>query len=130
VTRPAGIFTFVATAGTVNNTDSIGGALAGDFQTALSGHSGPFLKWDTGLPQFDLAGREYIGNFAVAHTITGSPGGTNVFRIDGPGAGGPGSNTISTNLFTVVGVKTPPPHAPVAHFTQGPSTRNPASPAP
>ncbi len=125
VTTPVGIFTFVATNGSINNTDQAGGLAAGDFLTALSGHSGPFLRWDTGLPLFDAAGNEYIGNFGLDHTITGSPAGTNFFRIDGPSVGGPGVNRIETNLFGIVGMKAgapppPPPPAPVAQFSAVP----------
>ena len=39
----------------------------------------------------------------TAHAITGSDLGTNFFRIDGPDIGGPGINTIQTNLFTLQG---------------------------
>ena len=37
------------------------------------------------------------------HAITGSDLDTNFFRIDGPDIGGPGINTIQTNLFTMQG---------------------------
>ena len=37
------------------------------------------------------------------HAITGSDLNTNFFRIDGPDIGGPGINTIQTNLFTLQG---------------------------
>src|ERR1051326_7941638 len=96
VTTPVGTFTFVATGGSINNTDQAGGVVAGDFVSALSGHAGPFLKWDTGLPIFDAAGHEYVGNFGLAHTITGSPAGTNFFRVDGPAVGGAGVNRLQT----------------------------------
>src|SRR5262249_22979647 len=55
---------------------------------------------------------------ALDHTITGSPAGTNVFRIDGPNVGGPGVNSVSTNLFSLLGLKTQPP--PVAAFSAAP----------
>jgi hypothetical protein len=123
-TTPVGVFTFVASAGTINSTDDIGGGFAGDFTTTLSSHAGPFLRWDTGLPIFDAAGREYIGNPAVDHTITGSPSGTNFFRVQGPNVGGAGVNTIQTNLFSVIGLKTaaaapPPPPPPPAALVLG-----------
>ena len=82
-----------------------------------------FLRWDTDLPLFDAAGREYIGNFALDHTITGSPAGTNFFRIDGPAVGGPGINRVETNLFNVIGLKSPVlPAAPVANFSSAPNS--------
>src|SRR5262249_8561874 len=47
------------------------------------------------------------------------PTGNNVFRIDGPNVGGPGINSISTNLFAVTGEISPIP-PPVASFTRAP----------
>lgn len=125
VTTPVGIYTFVANGNnSINNTDQAGGGFGGDFETALTGHSGPFLRWDTGLPILDAAGREYLGNPALDHTITGSPAGTNFFRIDGPSVGGPGVNRVETNVFQVIGLKTAPilPPAPVAAFNAAPLT--------
>jgi len=126
VTTPVGVFVFVATANAVgiNNTDQIGG-VAGEFTGALGSHAGPFLTWDTNLPVLDAAGREYIGNPGLDHTITGSPSGNNFFRIDGPNVGGPGVNRIQTNLFQVIGLKSPPPPAaPVAAFNAAPISGN------
>ena len=105
VTYPFGVKTFVASAtGTINVTDDQGcGAVppACNFAGVVtSTNVGPFLKWDATAPA-PPAG--YIGNAAVEHTITGSPFGTNFLRIDGPNVGGPGVNTIQTNLFTIVG---------------------------
>lgn len=68
-----------------------------DFGAGLDGQVGPFLRWDTGAP----AG--YVGDPNVEHAVTGSPTGTNYFRVRGPGAGGAGVDTIRTNLFTVQG---------------------------
>ena len=45
----------------------------------------------------------FIGDPAILHGITGSPFGNNFFRIDGPDVGGPGVNTIQTNLFSLTG---------------------------
>ena len=80
----------------------------GDFVTALDGPitSSNFLTWDTytGVP--GSAGAPpagYVGDNATPHKITGSPTGTNFFKVDGPNIGGPGVNTSSTDLFTVLG---------------------------
>ncbi len=79
-----------------------------DFVGALNGNLGPFLRWDTGLPIFDAAGNQYIGDPGVPHTVTGSPFGTNFIQIDGPGInpgnlGGTGLNSVRSNLFFVAG---------------------------
>src|SRR6185503_8546210 len=107
VTTPVGVFTFVAAnAGQrgINFTEDVG-LIPGVFTGALNGSIGPFLTWDSDLPIFDIDGNEYIGNPNVPHTITGSPNGTNFFRIQGPSIGGPGVNSIRTDLFAVMGLK-------------------------
>lgn len=129
VTTPVGILTFVADAnGRINTTDDIG-LIPLDFtgpRSALHSHVGPFLRWDSDLPLFDQAGNEYVGTPAIDHTITGSPAGTNFFRIDGPSVGGAGVNRVQTNLFAVTGLKSPlvppPPLAPVANFGSAPNS--------
>lgn len=129
VTTPVGVYTFVADGtGRILMTDDVGlvpGLFTGP-GSALTSHVGPFLRWDTDLPLFDLAGREYVGTPALDHTITGSPTGTNFFRIDGPSAGGPGVNRVETNLFAVTGLKNavppPPPVVPVANFSSAPNS--------
>jgi PKD repeat protein len=129
VTTPVGTFVFVAEGAGVrgiNFTDDVGIA-PGVFTGALGGAIGPFLQWDTGLPILDAAGREYIGNPSIDHTITGSPFGTNFFRIAGPSVGGAGVNSIETNLFGVLGLKSgaiepPPPVEPVANFNSAPNS--------
>jgi hypothetical protein len=62
--------------------------------TGVAGSVGPLLTWDAGAP----AG--YVGDGISAHTIIGSPLGTNFFNIGGPGLplGG-----LQTNTFRVVG---------------------------
>ncbi|MFI7493788.1 hypothetical protein ACH9D2_03555 [Kocuria sp. M4R2S49] len=47
----------------------------GNFRTPLKGDIGPFLQWDSGAPE------GYLGNPDVAHTVTGSPLGTNFFEV-------------------------------------------------
>ncbi len=127
VTMPFGVFNFVAAnAGVrgINFTNDVGRGVPGAFAGALAGDIGPFLMWDTGLPILDAAGREYLGNPAIEHTVTGSPFGTNVFRIEGPSVGGPGVNSIETNLFAVIGLKANAgaPGAPVAAFNSAPNS--------
>ena len=68
-----------------------------DFRAGLNGEVGPFLRWDGGAPE------GYVGDPAVTHTVTGSPTGDNFFRVEGPGIGGPGVDSIETNQFTVQG---------------------------
>src|SRR5438477_550404 len=56
-----------------------------------------WLRWDA-TPPAPPAG--YIGDFAILHPITGSPCGTNFFRVEGPGLP-PGG--VQTNLFNLMG---------------------------
>src|SRR5881296_3709566 len=58
-----------------------------------------WLQWDA-TPPAPPAG--FIGDPAVLHTITGSPCGTNFFRVEGPGLP-PGG--VETNLWSVLGKK-------------------------
>ncbi len=71
-----------------------------DFTSVLRSPVGPFLQWDTSLP-IPLIG--FIGNPSIAHTVVGSPFGTNIFQIEGPNAGGTGVNFKQTNLFKIQG---------------------------
>jgi hypothetical protein len=105
VTYPFGVKTFVSSAtGTINFTEDQGCTAtppACNFAGVLpTTNAGPFLKWDATAPA-PPAG--FIGNPAVDHPITGSPFGTNFLRIDGPNVGGPGINTVQTNLFSITG---------------------------
>jgi hypothetical protein len=101
VTYPYGVLTNLVadSSGTIPiQRQDIGCAAAPcDFTAVLGSVIGPFLQWDTGAP----AG--FVGNPAIAHPVVGSPFGTNIFRIDGPNAGGPGVDTKQTNLFKVQG---------------------------
>ena len=102
MTAPYGTQSFVATAtGTINFT-SDQGCLAPpcNFASLLTNTNvGPFVRWDaTSAPP---AG--FIGQPAIAHGITGSPFGTNFFRLSGPNVGGPGVNVLETNLFNITG---------------------------
>src|SRR2546427_821486 len=58
-----------------------------------------WLQWDATAPA-PPAG--FIGDPAVLHTITGSPCGTNFFRVEGPGLPHGG---VETNLWSVLGKK-------------------------
>jgi hypothetical protein len=128
VTHPFGTASFVANAaGAVPKnvgTEDIGGlgpclgpnahAANGacDFAVAMSGRIGPFLRWDPSVAPAAPAG--YVGDAATPHRIVGSPNGTNVFRVQGPGVnptstdqcptvGGAIADCIESNLFTVEG---------------------------
>jgi len=99
-------------------------------EAASQGKLGPILTWDTfpGDPILDQYGPpytfappygtgapdgipDYIGTInyinpvtgGAEHKVKGSPCGTNYFRIDGPNIGGPGVNTLQTDLFVVTG---------------------------
>src|SRR5216117_4088033 len=102
MTAPYGTQSFVATAtGTINFTSDQGCAAAPcNFASLLTNTNvGPFVRWDaTSAPP---AG--FIGQPAVDHGITGSPFGNNFFRLTGPNVGGPGVNTVQTNLFSITG---------------------------
>jgi len=127
VTTPVGTLDFIAENSDVrgiNFTDDVGRAMPGVFGGELAGALGPFLMWDSGLPIVDASGREYVGDPGIPHTITGSPFGTNVFRIEGPSVGGPGVNMIETDLFNVIGLLGTEPvvNAPVASFSAAPTS--------
>jgi len=105
VTHPFGVKTIVSDAtGAIDVTDDQGCDAvppACDFALALRATNlGPFLSWDSTAPA-PPAG--FIGDPYTDHTVTGSPFGTNFFRIDGPNVAGPNHNTIQTNLFTITG---------------------------
>lgn len=101
--------------GRVFETEDIGVAPL-QFDGALSGHVAPFLRWTSGAakaPGESDPPSGYLGNGTTAHTITGSPFGTNFVRIQGPniseGNGprdpdDPGNpNKAFTRLFTLQG---------------------------
>jgi hypothetical protein len=105
ITHPYGVDAFdVTDAATrnINFTEDVGIGAPGDFTGALGSRVNPFLRWDTGLIK-GPDGASYLGDGVTEHAITGSDLGTNFFRIDGPDIGGPGVNTIQTNLFTLQG---------------------------
>jgi hypothetical protein len=86
----------------INTTEDIGcGSAPCDFRASLEGKISRFLKWDPAIAPAAPAG--YLGNPNTTHAITGSPFGTNIFKVDGPNVGGAGINSIQTNLFTLSG---------------------------
>ncbi len=95
--------------GRVFVTQDLGG-IPGLFEAALDGQVAPFLGWTTGAVGEADAPPGYLGDGVTPHTITGSPFGTNIFRIQGPDVavvdGGPppaDPDVLETNLFTVQG---------------------------
>jgi hypothetical protein len=111
VTEPFGTHTFTATNSVrrgVNFTDDIGCLAVEpcDFGLALGSKVGPFLRWDPAISPTPPPG--FIGDAVTPHRVVGGPNG-NVFRVDGPSVGGPGVNSIQTNLFTVTGKVAGPP---------------------
>ena len=102
ITHPYGVETLVANnLGAINVTFDSGIAAPGFTGPVTAGSRvGPsFLQWDAALPP-PPAG--FIGDGLTLHTITGSPCGTNVFKVEGPflPAGG-----VQTPLFVVTGKK-------------------------
>jgi len=74
------------------------GAVIG-FDLALARPLGPFLTSTTAPPGF-------LGDAATATTVTGSPTGNNIFRVEGPPGSnldGLGNDFVETDLFTVQG---------------------------
>lgn len=69
---------------------------------------GPYLRWtDPDFPVVDqVTGKRYMGNPNIPHAVTGSPFGTNYFRIDGPpgsNIGGSNVDFVETSLFDISG---------------------------
>src|SRR5438128_2747172 len=103
MTAPYGTQSFVAAAtGTINFTSDQGCAAAPcNFASLLTNTNvGPFVRWD---PAASAPPAGFIGQPAIDHTIIGSPFNTNFFRLSGPNVGGPGVNTVETNLFSITG---------------------------
>lgn len=103
-THPYGVETLVADAPgkrAIVMTRDIG---IGAFTGALTGDLGPWLI-ASGFPQ-SVGTETFIGDPNVPSTVTGSPLGTNLFRVDAPAGvnlDGAGGTRVTTNLFTVAG---------------------------
>jgi Big-like domain-containing protein len=118
VTHPFGVEVFPnVPAGTraINFTQDVGLA-PGMFDAALASRIGPFLRWDYVQPGETLTilnpdgtvKEEYLGDPNSNHTVTGSPFGTDYFRIDGPPGSnldGMGNSFVQTPFFQVCGKK-------------------------
>ncbi len=110
VTHPYGVEVFPNVApGTraIFFTEDIGLA-PGIFTTVLNGRVGPFLvaadPLGNPLPPVVLpGGNTFLADPNFDTQVTGSPFGTNFFRIEGPNIGGPGINMIETDLFSLMG---------------------------
>jgi hypothetical protein len=122
VRYPYGSKTYTVAAGgrrAINDTVDIGCISTSDFDPCAPTRfallaNGPitnYLKWDPdALP---AAPTGFIGDANTPHPVLGGSAG-NVFRVEGPGVGGPGVNFVETNLMTVQGrlasvPDTPPP---------------------
>lgn len=126
ITHPYGVENLTVTGGLLRFTRDIG--LVGPaFAGPLNGDMGPFFRWTvdqalvnagTQNPDGTLNGLDpvsslpngdvFLGDFNVGHTFTGSPLGTNYFRVDGPvgsGIGGPGIDFIQSDLGLLEGWK-------------------------
>ena len=103
VTHPFGVDTLRAdSAGEINVTTDIGCFTAPcNYEASLKSRVTRFLRWDPAVAPEAPAG--YVGDPAVPHRVTGSPLGTNFFRVEGPNVGGVGINVIQTDLFAVQG---------------------------
>ena len=86
ITHPYGVNDVEVVGGRVRVVSDVG--LAKErFDGVLNGPFGTLLRWDSGAPT------GYIGDAALPHTFTGSPLGTNFFRID----------TLQSGVLTTVG---------------------------
>jgi hypothetical protein len=97
-------FNLPAGADVLTYTEDIGLAV-GNLDGALQGRLGPFLIWDSGAP-INVNGELFVGDPNTEHTVTGSPFGTNYFRIVGPPGSnldGLGNDFVQTDLFAISG---------------------------
>ncbi|BCR05891.1 hypothetical protein DESUT3_29600 [Desulfuromonas versatilis] len=126
VIHPYGEDTFVVDAlvagNEINFTEDIG-CVAGpcDFDLALTSRIGPFLFWDSELPQLDVNGEPHVGNPNLLHTVLGSPTGNNFVRIERNGVQVAIENQFALmgKVFTGDGNTAPTPLNDVASTTPG-----------
>jgi hypothetical protein len=125
VTHPYGQETFNVTApGTrsINVTRDIGIATCPIFAGALNAsHAGPWLIRDPGRDGFQdtdlivIGAETFIGDPGLLEPVTGSPVGTNFFRVEQTSGAGAPRVLGETDLFSVLGKifsATPPPPPP------------------
>lgn len=92
----------------INFTDDVG-IVAGEFSGALHGKVTTFLRASAtpgGAPLAPVVlggGRTFLADANLTTFVTGSPFGTNIFRIEGPNIGGPGIDFIETDQFNLMG---------------------------
>ncbi|MDQ1666965.1 MAG: hypothetical protein QOH75_2996 [Actinomycetota bacterium] len=103
VTHPYGVEVITSDdRGRLRMTEDIGCLVAPcTWEESYDGRVGPFLRWDPAAAPAAPVG--HVGDPTVEHTVIGSPTGTNYFQIDGPDVGGPGVDSIRTDLFAVQG---------------------------
>lgn len=82
--------------------EDIGIGAPGDFSGAMNSRVGPFLTWSTfpndpTLPNLPNGLDAFIGDPALNNPVTGSPFGTNFFRIEGPAGSFVGSPDLCAN---------------------------------
>jgi hypothetical protein len=105
----------------INFTEDVGIGAPGNFAGALTGRIGPFLQAVDALGNLTptvipATGEVFVGDPNIEQLVTGSPFGTNFFRVEGPGigtnAGFPcdsalaptdANNCVETKLFVVSG---------------------------
>lgn len=104
----------------INFTEDLGLGAPGEFKGALNGKLGPFLVWTADAPLVaagtqnpdgtltvlnpETATNEvYIGDPNVAHTVAGSPFGTNYFRIERLDGAGNVIEAVQQDLFSLTG---------------------------
>jgi hypothetical protein len=79
--------------------------IVGNFDAALAGRIGPFLQWDVLNPgeTLTVGAEQYLGDPNYAHTVTGSPFGTNLVRVQVLDAAGAVVETSENGQFNIVG---------------------------
>ena len=105
VTQPYGTDTYVADdRGRVFVTEDIGCFdQPCDFTKPYDSSVTSYLRWDPDPSAGPAAPAGYVGDPNVPHRVIGSPEGTNIFRVEGPGLGGPDAPPFETDLFNVQG---------------------------
>jgi hypothetical protein len=110
VTHPYGVEVFpdLAPGGrAINFTEDFGLGI-NDFTSVLKTRVSPFLlpavtPGGAALAPVALFGNTYIADPTLETAVTGSPFGTNTFKIEGPNIGGVGIHVIESSEFLVMG---------------------------